>query len=131
MQPNFNPFPGEDTQRPQYANYLETKDTLSLHRAREDLLLCSQGILYIALLTNRTTGGVTASFGMLGDIIIAEPRALIGFAGPRVIEYTIKQRLPKGFQTSEFLLEHGILDMIVQRKDLKQTISKILSFLNN
>lgn len=91
--------------------------------------LHQEGILYISLLTNPTTGGVTASFGMLGDIIIAEPKALIGFAGPRVIEQTIKQRLPSGFQTSEFLLEHGIIDMIVPRKELKQTISRIISFL--
>lgn len=91
--------------------------------------LHQKGILYISLLTNPTTGGVTASFGMLGDIIIAEPKALIGFAGPRVIEQTIKQRLPSGFQTSEFLLEHGIIDMIVPRKELKQTISRIISFL--
>ena len=88
------------------------------------------GILYISLLTNPTTAGVTASFGMLGDIIIAEPKALIGFAGPRVIEQTIKQRLPKGFQTAEFLLEHGMLDLIVPRKELKQTISRILSLIN-
>lgn len=87
------------------------------------------GILYISLLTNPTTGGVTASFGMLGDIIIAEPKALIGFAGLRVIEQTIKQRLPNGFQTAEFLLEHGMLDLIVPRKELKQTISRILSLI--
>lgn len=86
------------------------------------------GLLYISVLTDPTTGGVTASFGMLGDIIISEPKALIGFAGPRVIEQTIKQRLPKGFQRAEFLLEHGMLDMIVQRKELKDTLIKILSF---
>jgi acetyl-CoA carboxylase carboxyl transferase subunit beta len=76
------------------------------------------GIPYIAVLTDPTTGGVAASFAMLGDIIIAEPHALIGFAGPRVIEQTIRQSLPEGFQRSEFLLKHGFLDRIVSRKDL-------------
>ena len=84
------------------------------------------GLLYISVLTDPTTGGVTASFAMLGDIILAEPKALIGFAGPRVIEQTIGQKLPKGFQRSEFLLEHGFLDGIVERKELKETLSKIL-----
>ncbi|MEK6545604.1 MAG: acetyl-CoA carboxylase, carboxyltransferase subunit beta [Nitrospinota bacterium] len=84
---------------------------------------------YISVLTDPVTGGVTASFAMLGDIIIAEPGTLIGFAGPRVIEQTIKQKLPEGFQRSEFLLEHGMLDMIVYRKDLKKTISNILNLL--
>ena len=84
------------------------------------------GLLYISVLTDPTTGGVTASFASLGDIILAEPDALIGFAGPRVIEQTIKQKLPEGFQSSEFLLEHGFIDKIVERKDLKSTISKIL-----
>lgn len=84
------------------------------------------GLLYISVLTDPTTGGVTASFAMLGDIIIAEPDALIGFAGPRVIEQTIRQKLPEGFQRSEFLLEHGFIDMIVNRKDMKQTLSTIL-----
>lgn len=79
---------------------------------------------YITLLTDPTTGGVSASFGMLGDIIIAEPGALIGFAGPRVIEQTIKRKLPVGFQRSEFLLEHGFLDMIVKRQDLKDVLYK-------
>jgi acetyl-CoA carboxylase carboxyl transferase subunit beta len=78
---------------------------------------------YISVLTDPTTGGVTASFAMLGDLNIAEPGALIGFAGPRVIEQTIKQKLPKGFQRAEFLLEHGFLDAIVHRKDLKGYIS--------
>lgn len=82
---------------------------------------------YISVLTDPTTGGVTASFAMLGDIIISEPNTLIGFAGPRVIEQTINQKLPDGFQTSEFLLEHGFIDMIVNRVDMKDTISKILS----
>ena len=84
------------------------------------------GLLYISVLTDPTTGGVTASFAMLGDIILAEPDALIGFAGPRVIEQTLKQKLPEGFQRSEFLLEHGIIDKIVTRKDMKDTLSQIL-----
>lgn len=84
------------------------------------------GLLYINVLTDPTTGGVTASFAMLGDVILAEPKALIGFAGPRVIEQTIGQKLPKGFQRSEFLLEHGFLDGIVERPQLKETLSQIL-----
>ncbi|MGO5051595.1 acetyl-CoA carboxylase carboxyltransferase subunit alpha [Lachnospiraceae bacterium LCP25S3_G4] len=84
------------------------------------------GLLYISVLTDPTTGGVTASFAMLGDIILAEPNALIGFAGPRVIEQTIGQKLPKGFQRSEFLLEHGFIDGIVEREKIKQTLSNIL-----
>lgn len=85
------------------------------------------GLLYISVLTNPTTGGVTASFAMLGDVILAEPGALIGFAGPRVIEQTIGQKLPQGFQRSEFLLEHGFIDRIVERKELKAVLAKILS----
>lgn len=88
--------------------------------------LSQAGLLYISLLTNPTTGGVTASFAMLGDIIIAEPNALIAFAGPRVIKQTIKQDLPKGFQTSEFLLKHGFVDLIVSRSDMKSMLFKIL-----
>lgn len=84
------------------------------------------GLLYISVLTNPTTGGVTASFAMLGDIILAEPGALIGFAGPRVIEQTIRQKLPKGFQRSEFLLEHGFLDQIVTRNEMKNTLAELL-----
>lgn len=84
------------------------------------------GLLYISVLTNPTTGGVTASFAMLGDIILAEPDALIGFAGPRVIEQTIRQKLPKGFQRSEFLLEHGFIDQIVERKNMKEALAKLL-----
>ena len=84
------------------------------------------GLLYISVLTDPTTGGVTASFAMLGDIILAEPKALIGFAGPRVIEQTIGQKLPKGFQRSEFLLEHGFIDGIVERAELKNTLANIL-----
>lgn len=83
---------------------------------------------YFSFMTDPTTGGVTASFAMLGDINFAEPEALIGFAGPRVIKETIKQDLPEGFQTSEFLLEHGFLDFIVDRKDLKQKIGDLVSF---
>ncbi len=83
---------------------------------------------YISILTNPTTGGVTASFASLGDIIIAEPKALIGFAGPRVIEQTIRQKLPKGFQRAEFALEHGLIDIIVKRNELKKTLEKLLDF---
>ena len=84
------------------------------------------GLLYISVFTDPTTGGVTASFASLGDIILAEPKALIRFAGPRVIEQTIKQKLPEGFQSSEFLLEHGFIDKIVERKDMKSTIAQLL-----
>jgi len=83
---------------------------------------------YICILTDPTTGGVTASFAMLGDVIMAEPRALIGFAGPRVIAETIRQPLPEGFQRSEFLLAHGQLDMIVERRDLKEMLRRVLAF---
>lgn len=85
-----------------------------------------KGLLYITVLTDPTTGGVSASFAMLGDIILAEPEALIGFAGKRVIEQTIKQNLPEGFQKAEFLLQHGFIDKIVDRKELKETLSKII-----
>jgi len=84
---------------------------------------------YISLMTDPTTGGVTASFAMLGDLNIAEPGALIGFAGPRVIEQTIRQKLPEGFQRSEFLLEHGFLDAVVPRKDLKTFIANSFDLL--
>ncbi len=87
-----------------------------------------KGMPYISILADPTFGGVSASFAMLGDIIIAEPKSLIGFAGPRVIEQTIKQQLPENFQTAEFLLKHGMIDMIVNRKELKQTIIRLLSF---
>ena len=83
---------------------------------------------YISVLTDPTTGGVTASFAMLGDLNIAEPGALIGFAGPRVIEQTIRQKLPEGFQRSEFLIKHGMLDAVVKRADLKDYIAKALDF---
>lgn len=86
---------------------------------------------FISVLTDPTTGGVTASFAMLGDMIFAEPKALIGFAGPRVIEQTIRQKLPKGFQRSEFLLEHGMVDMVVDRRELLDTIIRTLDFMMN
>jgi acetyl-CoA carboxylase carboxyl transferase subunit beta len=84
---------------------------------------------YLSVLTDPTTGGVTASFAMLGDLNIAEPRALIGFAGPRVIEQTIRQKLPEGFQRSEFLLEHGFVDLVVDRREMKATIARALGFM--
>lgn len=87
------------------------------------------GLPFITILADPTFGGVTASVAMLGDVIIAEPKALIGFAGPRVIEQTIKQQLPDQFQRAEFLLDHGMIDMIVERKDLKQTLGTLLSHL--
>ena len=90
--------------------------------------LAEERVPFISLLTDPTTGGVTASFAMLGDVILAEPRALIGFAGPRVIAETIRQPLPDGFQRSEFLLEHGQLDMVVERRDLRDTLRRILAF---
>lgn len=86
---------------------------------------------FISVLTDPTTGGVTASFAMLGDVIIAEPKALIGFAGPRVIEQTIRQKLPQGFQRSEFLLEHGMVDMVVDRRRMRETIIRLLNFMMN
>lgn len=91
-------------------------------------LLSKKGIPYISVLTDPTTGGVTASFAMLGDLNIAEPKALIAFAGPRVVRETIGRDLPEGFQTSEFVLEHGFLDKIVERKDLKGTLARFLQF---
>ena len=94
-------------------------------------LLAEAKIPYISLLTDPTTGGVTASYAMLGDLNIAEPKALIGFAGPRVVKETIGKDLPKGFQTSEFVLEHGFLDKIVNRKDLKVQLSQLIKMFNN
>lgn len=88
-------------------------------------------LLYISILTHPTTAGVMASFASLGDVILAEPKALIGFAGPRVIKETTQQELPEGFQTSEFLLEHGLIDAIVHRKQLKSTVGKLLDYLGN
>jgi len=98
------------------------KTSAALQRLRE------QGIPLIVGLTDPTTGGTTASFAMLGDIHIAEPNALIGFAGPRVIEQTIRQKLPPGFQRSEFLLEHGMVDIVCERKDMKNLLAKTVSF---
>ncbi|MBI2412639.1 MAG: acetyl-CoA carboxylase carboxyltransferase subunit beta [Deltaproteobacteria bacterium] len=88
------------------------------------------GLPYISVVTDPTMGGVTASFAMLGDVIIAEPRALVGFAGPRVIAETIRQKLPEGFQRAEYLLDHGMIDMIVERKMMKDTLSRLLSMLS-
>jgi len=100
----------------------KTCAALSYHR--------KAGLAFISVLTNPTMAGVMASFAGVGDIIIAEPRALIGFTGPRVIEQTIRQKLPPGFQRSEFLLEHGLIDMIVHRKSLKATLSQLLDYLS-
>ena len=86
---------------------------------------------FVSVLTDPTTGGVTASFATLGDIIIAEPKALIGFAGPRVIEQTIRQKLPRDFQKSEFLLDHGMVDAIVDRREIRDYIIKLLNFMLN
>ena len=96
------------------------KISAALARLRE------AGLPYLSILTDPTTGGVTASFAMLGDLNIAEPAALIGFAGPRVIEQTIGESLPEGFQRSEFLLEHGFLDLVVNRKEMKETVASCL-----
>jgi acetyl-CoA carboxylase carboxyl transferase subunit beta len=87
------------------------------------------GLPFISILTDPTTGGVTASFAMLGDLNIAEPKALVGFAGPRVIEQTIRQKLPEGFQRSEFLVEHGMIDLIVDRREMKMVLSRALQFM--
>ncbi len=93
--------------------------------------LRQEGIPYISILTDPTTGGVAASFAMLGDVILAEPRALIGFAGPRVIEQTIRQKLPEGFQRSEFLLKHGFVDRIVHRKNMKSELHQFFKIFGN
>ncbi|MCI8655313.1 MAG: acetyl-CoA carboxylase carboxyltransferase subunit beta [Clostridia bacterium] len=93
--------------------------------------LDNEGLLYISVLTDPTTGGVTASFASTADIILAEPNSLIGFAGPRVIEQTIKQKLPEGFQRSEFLLEHGFIDRVVPRKEMKKELAQILRMHQN
>ncbi len=90
--------------------------------------LSEERLPYLSLLTDPTTGGVTASFAMLGDIILAEPRALVGFAGPRVIAETIRQPLPEGFQRSEFLLDHGQIDLVVERRELRETLGRLLAF---
>ena len=93
--------------------------------------LAEAGIPYISVLTDPTMGGVSASFAMLGDINIAEPHALIGFAGPRVIEQTVRETLPEGFQRSEFLLEHGAIDLIVDRREMSEKIANLLAILMN
>jgi acetyl-CoA carboxylase carboxyl transferase subunit beta len=93
--------------------------------------LAQERLAYIAVLTDPTTGGVTASFAMLGDLIIAEPKALIGFAGPRVIEQTIRQKLPEGFQRAEFLLEKGMVDLVIDRREMKSAIGKALRFMGS
>lgn len=90
--------------------------------------LAEAGLVYISILTDPTTGGVTASFAMLGDVILAEPKALVGFAGPRVIEQTIRQKLPEGFQRSEYLLKHGMVDMLVERKHLRDSLALLLQW---
>ena len=104
-----------------------------MQMAKTSAALCyhhQAGLPYISVLTNPTMAGVMASFAGLGDVIIAEPKALIGFTGPRVIQQTIKQKLPEGFQRSEFLLEHGLIDMVVHRKNLKNTLSSLLNYLS-
>jgi len=93
--------------------------------------LAEHKLPYISILTDPTTGGVSASFAMLGDVIFAEPGALIGFAGPRVIEQTIQQKLPEGFQTSEFLVDHGLIDNVIHRRDMKKALDNLLSMLGN
>jgi acetyl-CoA carboxylase carboxyl transferase subunit beta len=99
------------------------KTSAALAKLRE------QGLPFVSILTDPTTGGVTASFAMLGDINMAEPKALIGFAGPRVIEQTIRQKLPEGFQRAEYLLDHGMVDIIVDRGQMKSQLSSILKML--
>ena len=94
-------------------------------------ILAEMKIPFISVLTDPTTGGVSASLAMLGDVNIAEPKALIGFAGPRVIEQTVRQKLPEGFQRSEFLLDHGAVDMIVDRRELRGAIADLLAKLEN
>ncbi|MGD1887965.1 MAG: acetyl-CoA carboxylase, carboxyltransferase subunit beta [Cohaesibacteraceae bacterium] len=101
------------------------RTTVAVSRVKE------AGLPYIVVFTNPTTGGVTASYAMLGDIHIAEPGALIGFAGPRVIEQTIREKLPEGFQRAEYLLEHGMLDMVVHRKDMKDTLARLVDLMTN
>ena len=92
-------------------------------------MLREAGLPYIVVLTDPTTGGVTASYAMLGDVQLCEPGALVGFAGPRVIEDTIREQLPDGFQRAEFLYEHGMVDMVVHRRDLRETLAKLVSLL--
>jgi len=99
------------------------KTTVAISMLRE------AGIPFIVVLTDPTTGGVTASYAMLGDVHISEPGAMIGFAGQRVIENTIREKLPEGFQTAEYLLEHGMVDMVVHRKELRATLAQVMGYL--
>jgi acetyl-CoA carboxylase carboxyl transferase subunit beta len=101
------------------------RTTIAITQVRE------AGLPYFVVLTDPTTGGVTASYAMLGDISLAEPKALIGFAGPRVIENTIKETLPEGFQRAEFLLKHGMVDMVVHRRELRDTLIRLVGLLRN
>ena len=94
-------------------------------------LLAKKGLPYISVLTDPTMGGISASFAFMGDVVMAEPKALIGFAGPRVIEQTVSEKLPEGFQTAEYLLEHGMVDMVVHRHELKATIARLCRTLTN
>jgi acetyl-CoA carboxylase carboxyl transferase subunit beta len=93
--------------------------------------LSDRGVPFVSVLTDPTMGGVSASFAMLGDVIVAEPKALIGFAGPRVIEQTVRETLPEGFQRAEFLLKHGAVDMIIDRRDMREQIASLLTMLTN
>jgi acetyl-CoA carboxylase carboxyl transferase subunit beta len=99
------------------------RTTIAVQMVRE------AGLPFVSIMTDPTTGGVTASYAMLGDVAIAEPGALIGFAGPRVIENTIRERLPEGFQRAEYLLDHGMLDMVVHRHDMRETLIRIIGIL--
>ena len=109
-----------------------TLSLMQMAKTASALARLNEGRLpFVVVLTDPTFGGVTASVAMLGDVILAEPKALIGFAGPRVIEQTIKQRLPDGFQRAEFLLEHGMVDQIVERKNLRETVSLLLTHLTS
>jgi acetyl-CoA carboxylase carboxyl transferase subunit beta len=92
--------------------------------------LAREGLPFVSVLTDPTMGGVSASFAMIGDVVIAEPNALVGFAGPRVIEQTVRQTLPEGFQRAEFLLEHGAIDMIIDRRELRDRVASLLSMLS-
>ena len=119
----FSASGGARMQEGLFSLFQMAKTSAALARLRE------AGVPYVSVLTDPTTGGVSASLAMLGDINIAEPNALIGFAGPRVIEQTVRETLPEGFQRSEFLLEHGVLDMIVHRGDLRERVAEVLGLL--
>ena len=121
----FSASGGARMQESLYSLMQMAKTSAALHKMRE------QGIPYISVLTDPTTGGVSASFAMLGDPNVAEPNALIGFAGPRVIEQTVRETLPEGFQRSEFLLEHGTLDMIIDRREMRDKLADLLSILTH